>query len=254
MLAGKTALVTGGALGIGLGVTRKLIAAGAKVTVADLDTGGLEAAGLPGDAVAFIKGDMTEEADLARAIAFAAERFGALDCVVCNVGGPGGALGRIADTQPADFDDAIRLTMRSVFLGLRGAANYFTAHQRAGSIITIGSISAHAGGAGPAIYSAAKAGVVRLTLNAAGELSGKNIRVNCISPGLILTERMRMGGVDETMTPHFQPLPVAGLPDHVGDAAVYLMSDAAAFVSGADLVVDGAALADGIGLYKKLGF
>lgn len=254
MLAGKTALVTGGALGIGLGVTRRLVAAGAKVTVADLKRGNLDQAELPAGSIAFFEGDMTDEAGVQGAIRFAVERFGALDYVVCNVGGPAGALGKIVDSRVEDFDDALRLTFRSAFLGLKCAAAYFIDAQRPGAITTIGSVSAQAAGAGPSIYSAAKAGVVRLTLNAAGELSGRSIRVNCISPGLILTELMRSAGVDEGVTSKFQPLPVAGLPEHVGDAAVFLASEAAAFISGADLVVDGAALAEGVGLYKKLGF
>lgn len=253
-LEGKTALVTGGGLGIGLGITRKLIAAGAKVTIADIGQGGLEAAGLPSGSYAFIEGDMTVEADVRRAIAFAVESFGPLDCVVANVGGPAGALGKIVDVSVEDFDAAVRLTLRAAFLGVKNAAAHFLAEQRPGIITTIGSISAHVAGAGPGVYSAAKAGVVRLTQNAAAELSARRIRVNSISPGVILTELMRSAGVDESVTAHFQPLPVAGLPDHVGDAAVFLMSDAAAFISGADLVVDGAALAEGVGVYKKLGF
>jgi len=254
MLAGKTALVTGGALGIGLGVTRKLVAAGAKVTVADLKRGNLDQSGVSPDSITFFEGDMTDESGVRAAIAFAVQTFGPLDYVVCNVGGPAGALGKVVESRVEDFDDALRLTMRSAFLGLKHAGAYFIQAQRSGAITTIGSISAQAAGAGPSIYSAAKAGVVRLTLNAAGELAGKNIRVNCISPGLILTELMRSAGVDESVTSKFQPLPMAGLPEHVGDAAVFLASDAASFISGADLVVDGAALAEGVGLYKKLGF
>lgn len=254
MLAGKTVLVTGGGLGIGLGVTRKLIAAGAKVTVADIKRGGLDAAGLPSGSFAFIEGDMTVEADVERAMAFAVKSFGPLDCVVANVGGPAGALGKIVDVEADDFDAAIRITLRSTFLAIKKGAAYFIAEQRPGVITTIGSISAHAAGAGPGIYSAAKAAVVRLTQNAAAELSAKRIRVNSISPGVILTELMRSAGVDESVTRNFQPLPVAGLPDHVGDAAAFLLSDAAAFISGTDLVVDGAALAEGVGVFKKLGF
>lgn len=254
MLAGKTALVTGGGLGIGLGITRKLIAAGAKVTVADIKRGGLDSAGLPAGSFAFVEGDMTVEADLERAIQFAVKSFGPLDCVLSNVGGPAGALGKIVDVDVEDFDNAVRLTFRSAFLGIKKSAAYFLAEKRPGVITTIGSISAHAAGAGPGVYSAAKAGVVRLTQNAAAELSAQRIRVNSISPGVILTELLRSAGVDESVTAHFQPLPVAGLPDHVGDAAAFLLSDAAAFISGTDLVVDGAALAEGVGVFKKLGF
>ena len=78
--------------------------------------------------------------------------------------------------------------------------------------------------------------------------------MNSISPGLILTETMRAAGFGDDHVSQFQPLAKAGLTDHIGDAAVFLASDSAAFIAGADLVVDGAALAAGISLYSKLGF
>lgn len=255
-LTGQTALVTGGAKGIGLGVARSLHSAGARVVIADIDRGAFDAANLAGesDTVLFVEADATSESGVQQAIETAQARFGGFDCMVCNAGGPAGALGRIIDTAPDDFDDAIRLTLRSAFLGIRAAARHMIAQGTAGRIITIGSISAQAAGAGPPIYSAAKAALVRLTQNAAGELAPHGIRVNSISPGLILTENMRAAGFADAHVSQFQPLHTAGLPDHVGAAAVFLASAAADFVAGADLVVDGAALAEGITLYGKLGF
>lgn len=256
VLTGKVALVTGGSKGIGLGVARKLHAAGANVVIADLDGAAFASSPLAtvGDSVRFITADATEEADVQRAVDTAASTFGALHCMVCNAGGPAGAIGPIMATTPADFDDAIRLTLRSVFLGIRTAARHMIDSATRGEIITIGSVSAQAAGAGPPVYSAAKAALVRLTQNAAGELAPQGIRVNSISPGLILTEQMRGAGFTDQAASHMQPLRMAGLPDHVGDAAVFLASEAAAFVAGADLVVDGGALGEGIALYSKLGF
>lgn len=255
-LAGKVALVTGGSKGIGLGVARSLHAEGAKVVIADLDPAGFAASPLAdaGGSVLFVEADATAEADVARAVEAAGATFGGLDIMVCNAGGPAGAIGRVMDTAPQDFDDALRLTLRSAFLGIRAAGQHMMAHRTQGRIITIGSISAQAAGAGPPIYSAAKAALVRLTQNAAGELAPHGIRVNSISPGLILTEQMRGAGFADAHAALLQPLACAGLPEHVGAAAVFLAGDASAFVAGADLVVDGAALAAGIGLYSKLGF
>lgn len=255
-LSGKVALVTGGSKGIGLGIVRALRGAGAQVVVADIDEESFAACDLAGDpgAVRFVRADATAQDGVEQAIAATQAAFGSLDCMVCNAGGPAGALGRIVDTAPDDFDDALRLTVRSAFLGIRAAGRHMIDHGKHGSIVTIGSISAQAAGAGPPIYSAAKAAVVRLTQNAAGELAPHGIRVNSISPGLILTENMRYAGFGEDHVSRFQPLQTAGLPGHVGDAAVFLASDAARFVAGADLVVDGAALAEGIALYGKLGF
>jgi len=255
-LAGQVALVTGGSKDIGLGIARKLLEAGANVAIADIDQAGFTASGLAedGERVHFVEANATVAHDVERAVAATAERFGRLDCMVCNAGGPAGALGRILDTTPDDFDDAVTLTLRSAFLGIRAAGRHMIASGTGGRIVTIGSISAQAAGAGPPIYSTAKAALVRLTQNAAAELAPHGIRVNSISPGLILTEAMRSAGFEESHAARLQPLAKAGLPADVGDAVVFLAGPAAGFVAGADLVVDGAALAEGVGLYAKLGF
>jgi NAD(P)-dependent dehydrogenase (short-subunit alcohol dehydrogenase family) len=255
-LEGRIALVTGGAKGIGLGIVRKLLEAGAQVAVADIDGTSFAASGLAeqADRVHFVPADATVAEDVERAVAATVERFGRLDCMVCNAGGPAGALGRILDTAPEDFDAAVALTLRSAFLGIRAAGRQMVAAGTGGRIVTIGSISAQAAGAGPPIYSTAKAALVRLTQNAAAELAPHGIQVNSISPGLILTEAMRSAGFEDSHVARFQPLAKAGLPAHVGDAVVFLAGPAADFVAGADLVVDGAALAEGIGLYARLGF
>lgn len=255
-LSGKVALVTGGSKGIGLGISRHLFQAGAQIAIADLDRDSFERSDLAhqSERVHFIQANATVEGDVERAVEETVSRFGTLDCMVCNAGGPAGALGRILDTSPEDFDDALTLTLRSAFLGIRAAGRQMIANGTAGRIITIGSISAQAGGAGPPIYSAAKAALVRLTQNAAAELAPNGIQVNSISPGLILTENMRSAGFAEQHVSQFQPLKKAGLPDHVGAAVVFLAGDAADFIAGTDLVVDGAALAEGINFYAKLGF
>lgn len=257
-LQDRVALITGGGDGIGWGVAAQMLRAGAYVMIAERDPCRSEraladarAAGYR-ERVAAIACDATCETQVQQAIAATAERFGGLDIMVNNVGGPGDALGPIAQTPPSSFDAVIALTLRSAYLGIHFAARHMIAQARGGVILSTASISAYAGGAGPPIYSAAKAALVRLSHNAAAELAPYGIRVNTLSPGLILTPTFEASGATPAFAASLQPLAEAGRPVHVGDAAVFLASDEARFIAGSDLVVDGAALADGLGLWKKL--
>jgi NAD(P)-dependent dehydrogenase (short-subunit alcohol dehydrogenase family) len=174
--------------------------------------------------------------------------------MVCNVGGPGNCLGPVHETDPDAFDHALRLLMTSGFLGIRAAGRHMLAHHKQGAIVTIASVAGELGGPGPSVYGAGKAGLIQLTLNAAADLAPHGIRVNCISPGVALTEMLRATGKDEAFAEKLQPLPIAGLPERIGAAVVFLCSGAASVVAGANLRVDGAALAAGIDLRQKLGF
>ena len=255
----RVALVTAGADGIGWGITERFLAEGAKVLLTDIDaTSGERAMRRAVDAghggsIDFMPLDATVEADVAKAIDHVIDRFGGFDTMVCNAGGPAGAYGQALDTPIELFDAAVALTLRSAFIGLRLAGRSMIERGTAGSIVTTASISAHIGGAGPAVYSAAKAAVVRLTQNMAAELAPYRIRANSISPGLILTPTFQAAGATPEMVAQLQPLAAAGSPRHIGDAAVFLASQEAAFVSGADIIIDGAAVAEGISLYRKLG-
>lgn len=253
-LKGKVFIVTGGACGIGKGIVTRLQDAGGLVTVVDRSEASFRASGLVETGTNFVLGDATVEADIEKAIKTVVERFGRIDAMVCNVGGPATAIWPILKCEVTDFDAAMNLTVRSAFIGIRSAAKAMIATQTAGSITTIGSIAAQTAGAGPPIYSAAKAALVRLTSNAAAELAPHGIRVNCVSPGLIETENLGYAGVSTENLQQCQPLQVAGQPTDEGAAVEFLASDAARFISGANIVVDGAALAEGIGLYSKIRF
>lgn len=257
-LAGKSAVITAGADGIGWGIAERFLEEGAQVVVADVDPVRGDLAGARAHAMAagerfrFIAADATQAAPVTAAIALAVAAFGRLDCMVNNAGGPGPSLGGIIDTAPVAFDATIALTLRSAYLGIHLAARQFLAQGGGGVILSTGSISAHVGGAGPAIYGAAKAALANLSRSAAAELAPHGIRVNTISPGLILTPTFEASGATPEFAATLQPLPVAGCPRDIGNAAVFLASDEARFVAGSDLVVDGAAMAGGIDLYRKL--
>jgi NAD(P)-dependent dehydrogenase (short-subunit alcohol dehydrogenase family) len=160
----------------------------------------------------------------------------------------------IAETEAAHWDSVFAVHVRGVMLGMKHAAPVMTA-QGSGSIITIASTSGQRAGFSAHSYSAAKAALIHLTRSVAAELSAWNVRVNCISPGPILTgifakaagqdsaaadrtaETVR--GVFERLLPRVQPMPRPGLPEDVALVAAFLASDAAGFVTGQDIAVDG---------------
>jgi NAD(P)-dependent dehydrogenase (short-subunit alcohol dehydrogenase family) len=249
-LAGKVALITGGASGIGEATVRLFLAEGASVVIADLqDARGRRVAGELGARAVYAPTDVSREADVQAAVEVAVRQFGRLDCVFNNAG-YGGVGGRIAEIPVAGFDETLGVLLRGVFLGMKHAAPVMK-RQGGGSIISTASIAGLRTGLGPHVYSAAKAAVIHLTRSVAMELGEHNIRVNCICPGGIATpifgkglglspERAEeivplMKGVLENQ----QPIKRAGLPEDIAQAALWLASDDSTFVNGHALVVDG---------------
>jgi NAD(P)-dependent dehydrogenase (short-subunit alcohol dehydrogenase family) len=249
-LAGKVALITGGASGIGEATARLFVAEGASVVIADLqDERGRRVAGELGTRAAYAHTDVSREADVQAAVAATTAQFGRLDCVFNNAG-YGGVGGRIAEIAVEGFDETLGVLLRGVFLGMKHAAPVMK-RQGGGSIISTASIAGLRTGLGPHVYSAAKAAVIHLTRSVAMELGEHNIRVNCICPGGIATpifgkglglspERAEeivplMKGVLESL----QPIKRAGLPEDIAQAALWLASDDSTFVNGHALVVDG---------------
>ena len=254
-LSGRVAIVTGGASGMGRATVMRFLADGAKVVVADLNTAnGAETLAVAkaighGDAIAFIRCDVAQEADMAATVALAETRFGHLDIAYLNAG-VGGAFGPIAETSVEDWDYTFAVLSRSVFLGMKHASLAIRKHGRGGTILVTASIAGMVGGAGSHAYSAAKAGVISLIENVAVELAPDRIRVVGIAPGVISTPLVHRGRPDKFEKQlSQQPWPDRGEPEVIADVASFLVSDEARFITGETVKVDGGLLAQGVALW-----
>ena len=177
-----------------------------------------------------------------------AEReFGGLD-IVFNNAGIGGAIGPITELEVEHWDQTFAVMTRGVFLGIKHGARAMQRTGRGGSIINTASIAALSGKGGPLAYSATKAAVVNITMNAAVELAESNIRVNAVCPGIIFTELMHRGRAQEAeqVIEKIQPSTLRGEPEHIASMVRFLASDDSAFVTGTTQLVDGGYLANGL--------
>lgn len=252
-LAGRTAVITGAAQGIGRATVLRFIDEGANVVCGDLNAAAgdalmaeLATAG-SADRATFLAGDVSLEADVAALMQLAETRFGGVD-IVFNNAGIAGAIGPIVETEVEHFDATLAVMCRGVFLGIKHGARAMLRQGRGGVIVNTASIAARSGMGGPFAYSAAKAAVVAMTRNAAVEFGDAGIRVNAICPGVIFTELMHRGRTAEAaaVVRTFQPLQTLGQPEHIAAGVLYLVSDDAAFVTGEALAVDGGYLAQGL--------
>jgi NAD(P)-dependent dehydrogenase (short-subunit alcohol dehydrogenase family) len=251
-LDGKVAVITGATSGIGLRTAEIFVAEGARIVIAGRRVPeGERLAEKLGPNCIFRQTDVTVEQQMSALIALAVERFGKIDCLFNNAGGPA-QTGGIEGLEVERFDAAMATLVRSVMLGMKHAAPYMK-KQGFGSIINNGSIAGRlAGFSSSIVYSSAKAAVIHLTRCVAMELGEAGIRVNSISPGAIATGIFAKAlGLTTDAAEHTppvmrevyrsaQPIPRAGLPEDIAYAAVFLASDESSFVNGHDLVVDGA--------------
>ena len=249
-LEGKVCVVTGGVSGIGLGTVELFVAEGARVVAADIqdEKGAILERRFP-DKVRYAHCDVIQEADIERTLALAESEFGGLD-VLFNNAGVSDMMREIAEIDAERWNWVFDILVRGPALGMKHAVPMMLA-RGGGSIINTASIAGLQAGWGPIAYSSAKAAVVHMSKVAAAQLSPQKIRVNAICPGLIATSIFgaSMGlprEVADQMAARVaefgatvQPVPTAGMPEHIAQAALYLASSASAFVSGTHLVVDG---------------
>ncbi len=252
-LQDRTAVITGGASGIGAATVEQFLAAGANVVIGDMNV----AAGEQfvsdlctrghQDSVRFQAVDVADEEQVIALIGLAEAEFGGLD-ILFNNAGIGGAIGPITELDVEHWDQTFAVMTRGVFLGIKHGAKAMQRGGRGGSIINTGSIAALSGKGGPLAYSATKAAVVNITMNAAVELAEFNIRVNAVCPGVIFTDLMHRGRAAEAeqVIQQIQPSQQRGEPEHIASMVRFLASDDSVFVTGTTQLVDGGYLANGL--------
>ena len=256
-LSGKTAIVTGGAVGIGYGIAYRLAEAGANVVIANRTSAdGLHAAGelsSKGWKVTAISADVSVEESVKKMVDETVKRYGAVDILVNNAG----VYPEIPLRQMSlsDFEKVIAINLNGVFLCTKYVSEQMIKQQKGGRIINITSVDAlHPSSVGLAHYDASKHGVWGFTKNVALELAPYKIWVNAIAPGGILTPGVKKlqqsipvsGDIDvqrmlESLIERI-PMKRLGEPDDIGKVALFLASDMSSYMTGAQIIVDGGVL------------
>lgn len=260
-LDGKVAIVTGASRGIGEGIARMFAAEGAAVALGartqerlERVAGEIEAAG--GKALPVVT-DVSVTADIRRLVEAAVERFGALDVVVNNAAITGFSRKLDDPDMEQEYDRLMATNLKSTWMAIHYALPHLKA-RGAGSILNIASVHGTASGGNMSAYAASKGALIAGTRAMASELAPFHIRINVISPGRIWTDGSAGGWLQRRLGPELyqefqeqfgdwpersrafqQPLPVAGSPEDIAYCAVYLASDEARFVTGANFLIDG---------------
>ncbi len=248
--ANHIAVVTGGTSGIGAATARSFVEEGARVVIAGRsEKKGYALAEELGDQAVFCRTDVRDEAQIRHLVDFTLSELGRIDSLFNNAGEMGRG-GGIAELSSEDFDDAMAVLLRSVFLGMKYAAPAMR-RQGSGSIVNCASIAGRSTGRGTTLYSTAKAAVIHLTRCVAMELAESGVRVNSVSPGYITTPMMAGTSGPESRTPsevlaavddhlaELTPLRRAGAPEEIARTVLFLAGDDSSFINGQDIVVDG---------------
>lgn len=247
--AGKVAVITGAASGIGKETARLFAKEGAKVYAADLDLAGAEALAVEVPGIVPMACDVCDVAQIKAMLDRAGGENGGID-VLFNNAAAGGARGGIEECDEAGWDWTMNLVLRSVAMGIHHAVPHMKGRPGA-AIVNTSSVAAVGPGYSPTAYAVAKAGVLHLTKCAATDLAKFGIRVNAVQPGFINTNifaaSLEVSGDDKAtvnamiaqMSSHAQPVARGGQPRDIAEAVAFLSSDAASFMTGASMIVDG---------------
>src|SRR6201985_118697 len=240
LLDGQTAVITGGAQGLGFAIAERFVAEGARVVLGDVNLEATQAAAekLGGDDVAVaVSCNVTRADEVQNLIQTAIDRFGALDIMVNNAGITRDATMRKMTEE--QFNQVIDVHLKGTWNGLKAAAAIMRENKR-GTIVNMSSISGKVGMVGQTNYSAAKAGIVGMTKAASKELAHLGVRVNAIQPGLIrsaMTEAMPQRIWDSKVAE--VPMGRAGEPEEIANVALFLASDLSSYMTGTVLEVTG---------------
>lgn len=242
LLSGKVALVTGGSRGIGRAIAIRLAAEGAKVAV---NYAGNKAAAeevkaiieKQGGTAHLIQADVSDASAACEMVERVHAELGGLDILVNNAGITRDTL--LIRMRDEDFDAVIGTNLKGVYACTKAAAKIMT-KQRSGRIVNLSSVVGEIGNIGQTNYAAAKAGVIGFTKAAAKEFAARGITVNAVAPGFIDTDMTAVlkDSIREKLIENI-PLGVLGKPEHVADAVIFLVSDAASYITGQTLNVDG---------------
>ena len=246
-LDGKIAIITGAGSGIGRASALRFAAEGAKLVIGDKSAAVHDTAQAVKDAggtVVALEIDAGVEADVARLVATAQENDGGVDIAFANAGIIGD-MGGIFDISPDAWAETLRVNLIGPALMVKHAGKAMVDQGRGGAILLTASVAGINSGAGPAAYSASKAGVINLAKTAAQQMTSANVRVNAICPGLTETgmtkptfDYAKEKGVTHKIG-QLNPLKRAGQPEELANVALFLLSDQASYVNGQAIAVDG---------------
>jgi NAD(P)-dependent dehydrogenase (short-subunit alcohol dehydrogenase family) len=242
-LAGKTAIITGAASGIGRASAKLFAEEGARLVIADWSEAVHDVAAAIGDAAVAMQGDAGDKGFVDSLVAQAISRFGGLDCAFANAGISGG-MKRLLDLEVDEWQEVLRVNLIGVFLIVQAAARHMVEKGR-GAILCTASVAGLRSGAGGSPYSASKAGVINFVQTSAYQLSGTGVRVNAMCPGVIETgmtkpmfDMARERGTEGKIG-QLNPLKRAAQPIEPARLALFLLSDEASYVNGQAVAVDG---------------